>query len=406
MRPTMAPDQVTKISLEAAQKLAAHHDGLVDLLTQIATADAAADEIHRSIATLAGARWEFRAHAPEQLDRVVVFLPSNNILYSYVLFGLIPAFYADQVILRPSTRSQAAAESVHRELSELIPEQLIGRINLLPHTQRRLVELAREADIVVFTGRYENGLSVAGRIGARPRLLLFGSGPNPIVVGPAAEPAGAARDILRARLYNSGQDCLCPDLIFAHVSVAEQLADEIATVLSGMRVGDRADPRTTVAPLVYSDAVKTAADFLREHQGNIRFGGAVEAGTGTVQPSVLVFDEDADLHPPELFSPVFPIVRYGDARVITRWAEDRRELQRGMYLSNYGESGLSNDVVGSAVVCPGAMTFDIENGNRPFGGHGVAASSAHHDGRVWAGPLLLSEQAARLKRRSTLESTS
>lgn len=122
-----------------------------------------------------------------------------------------------------------------------------------------------------------------------------------------------------------------------------------------------------------------------------------------MEPTVLMFEQDAELHPPELFSPVFPIVPYGDASVITRWAEDAREVQRGMYLSNYGEPALPHDVVGSAVVCHDATAFDVEDGNRPFGGHGVAASSAHQDGRVWTGPLLLSEQAARLTRRPATE---
>jgi acyl-CoA reductase-like NAD-dependent aldehyde dehydrogenase len=282
-------------------------------------------------------------------------------------------------------------------MSELLPERLIGRVKLLPTTQQRLVELGREADIVVFTGRYQNALSVARRLGKRPRMLLFGSGPNPVVIGPAAEPAHTARDIVRARLYNSGQDCLCPDLIFAHVSVAERLIAEIATVLAGTGVGELADPHTTVAPLVYPDAVETAVGFLREHANYIRHGGAVDPAGGVVEPTVLVFDEDTELHPPELFSPVFAVVPYSDVRVITRWAEDTREFQRGMYMSNYGEPDLPHDVVGSAVVCHKATAFDIENGNRPFGGHGVAASSVHHDGRVWTGPLLLSEQAARLK---------
>ncbi|MFC6880895.1 MULTISPECIES: aldehyde dehydrogenase family protein [Actinomadura] len=375
----------------------------MDTLTGIATADAATDEVHRSIATLAGARWELRAQDPMRLDRVVVFLPSNNVLYSYVLFGLIPALYAEQVILRPSTRSMAAAEAVHREMTELLPRGLTRRVALLPTTQVRMVELARDADIVAFTGQYQNGLSIADRIGGRPRMLLFGSGPNPVVVGPAADPAVAAKDVLRARLYNSGQDCLCPDLIFAHASVAERLADEIAAVLADTRVGERADPRTTVAPLVYPDAVETAAGFLREHRARVRHGGAVEAEAGVVEPTVLMFEQDAEVHPPELFSPVFPIVPYGDASVITRWAEDAREVQRGMYLSNYGEPALPHDVVGSAVVCRDATAFDVEDGNRPFGGHGVAASSVHQDGRVWTGPLLLSEQAARLARRPAAE---
>ena len=55
---------------------------------------------------------------PPAIDRLSVFLPSNNVLYSYVLFGVIPSLYADRVDIRPSSRTRQTAVAVHQLLAE------------------------------------------------------------------------------------------------------------------------------------------------------------------------------------------------------------------------------------------------------------------------------------------------
>ncbi|WP_311137772.1 hypothetical protein [Streptomyces sp. I6] len=78
-----------------------HRNELLSVLTRVATAQAATDEVLRSLRALSGAPWELLRNAPRRLGRLATFLPSNNLLYSYVLFGVIPSLYADEVRLRP-----------------------------------------------------------------------------------------------------------------------------------------------------------------------------------------------------------------------------------------------------------------------------------------------------------------
>jgi acyl-CoA reductase-like NAD-dependent aldehyde dehydrogenase len=173
---------------------------------------------------------------------------------------------------------------------------------------------------------------------------------------------------------------------------------ELATALAGLEVGDRADPATVVAPLVYPAAVSGAAEFFAQHSGHVMVGGRADVTTGVVEPSLLVFGPHAEFHPPELFAPIVAVVPYSDAGFLRDWAEQPLELRRGMYCSVFGEPAVDAARLGTAVVCRNASALDIEDGNQPFGGYGAQASSVHQHGRSTARPLLLSEQAARISR--------
>ncbi|MFJ9810787.1 aldehyde dehydrogenase family protein [Streptomyces sp. NPDC101158] len=377
-----------------ADTLLRHQSELHSVLTQVATARAATDEVFRSLRALAGAPWELERNAPRRLGRLAAFLPSNNLLYSYVLFGVIPSLYAEEVRIRPSARVAPAAMAVHEILAPPLRALGGGRIVMAPSSQREFLAECARCDAVVFTGRPDNGEAVAAHLSRDALLLTFGSGPNPVVIGPEADPDAVCRTVLDARLYNSGQDCLCPDIIFVHRSLARRVLPRLADALGGVRVGDRRDPGTRVAPLVYPDAVTDAAGFLaRHHEFTIR-GGRVDVARHLVEPTLLHLPWQDAFHPPELFSPIVLTMEYDDPRQIARWLHSAEESARGMYLSVLGEPALAGvPRIATSVICDERITFDVEDGNRPFGGYGPRAGSVRRNGKITGRPLLLSAEA-------------
>ncbi|AXB43298.1 aldehyde dehydrogenase family protein [Amycolatopsis albispora] len=384
-----------QFTLNVIRVLLSRWDELVDVLTAIATRPAAVDELRRSISCLAGASWELGRHQPRRIRELAVFLPSNNILYSYVLFGLIPARYSDAVVIRPSARVADTARAVHRILST--DPLLAGDfpIEFAELSQRQFVRRCAAADAVVFTGQASNAETVAAQLTANPLFLAFGSGPNPVVAGPKADLARVVSDVLRVRTYNSGQDCLCPDVIFAHESVADDLVSGFEQSIRRLNVGARTEHDVDVAPLVYADAVAEIGSFLHHHRAHVRAGGAVSEETGLVQPTLLDLPWDENFHPPEFFGPVFCVVRYRDLAGLRRWAAKPAEARRGMYLSQYGAEDLTGDVFGTSVVLHEQITLDMENGNEPLGGYGFDASHVRRGATVLARPLLLSAELGR-----------
>jgi acyl-CoA reductase-like NAD-dependent aldehyde dehydrogenase len=378
-----------------AARLAGAAPDLVEALTTIATAASAHDEVARGVAALAGSDWEIARNRPRQLERVTVFMPSNNVLYAYVLFGLIPALYSDTVIVRPSSRVRETTTRVHELLSAALDGLGAGSIVLSDASQRAFARSCRDADAVVFTGQFENSLAIGAAIGPRARLLRFGSGPNPIVVGEQADIERAVGDALGARLYNSGQDCLCPDAIFVHEQVRSAFVEQLVERVAAISVGDRRHPDTLVAPMVYADAVEGAHAFLAAHAEHVVRGGRVDVERGIVEPTVVVRPFDDAFHPPELFSPIFCVVPYRSCAQLDAWLHSPTEMERGMYASIYGETSFTGRTVGTSVVCREQTTFDAEDGNVPFGGFGERSSSVVRDGRSSSRPLLLSNEMSR-----------
>ncbi|AWK10988.1 hypothetical protein SSP531S_50400 [Streptomyces spongiicola] len=372
-----------------------HRNELLSVLTRVATAQAATDEILRSLRALSGAPWELLRNAPRRLGRLATFLPSNNLLYSYVLFGVIPSLYADEVLLRPSARVAPAALSVHEILQPHLRGRGSGRITMAPATQREFLADCARSDAVVFTGKPDNAETVAAHLPGDTLLLTFGSGPNPVVAGAGADPDVVCRAVLDSRLYNAGQDCLCTDIVFVHRSLTREVVPRLADALAAVPVGDRRDPGTRVAPLVYPDAVEGAARFLTRHREFTVRGGRVDPALGTVQPTLLHLPWQEAFHPPEFFSPIVLTMEYDDPRQLTGWLHSAEETARGMYLSTFGEPALAGAArIATSVVCEERITFDAEDGNRPFGGYGPRSGAVRRHGTTTGRPLLLSAEAA------------
>ena len=389
------PGWLHERTLRLAEAVLTHRSALLDILTETATRTAAEDEINRSVRALAGAAWEVARNGPPRTGRLAVFLPSNNVLYSYVLFGLIPSLYCDEIVIRPSARTRATAFAVHALLATTCGPRVMERVRLVEESQRTFQTTCADADAVVFTGQYENGLEVMGKIGDRPLFLLFGSGPNPMIVGPQAAAERTTRAMLTSRLYNSGQDCLCSDLIFVHRSHLDAVVDDLKVALSAVRTVGRRSPGAVVAPLVYADAAEQAEKYISDHAERVVFGGRADSRTLRVDPTVILHDRSQQLHPPEFFSPIFCLTPYEDPSEIESWAFSPYELSRGMYASVFGEQRIDSRRLGTARVLRETTTFDHEDGNRPFGGHGPQAGAVRGpDGRLQARPLLLSAELA------------
>ncbi|GAA3492884.1 aldehyde dehydrogenase family protein [Streptomyces cremeus] len=388
--PAAAEETVAALS----RVLLRRQEELLSVLTRVATHQAAQDEFFRSLRVLAGAPWELSRTVPGRLGRLATFLPSNNLLYSYVLFGVVPSLYTDRVLIRPSARVSETAMAVHDILGPMVREWG-GNLDMRRVSQREFLDDCALSDAVVFTGQPDNAEHVARRLPRESLLLSFGSGPNPVVVGPDSDPDTVCRTVLDARLYNSGQDCLSTDIVFLHRSVAREVTARLADALRAVEVGDRRDPATRVSSLVYPDAVAGADRFLTENRELVVVGGGTDVERNIVEPTLLHMPWNARFHPPEFFSPVLLTMEYDDPAQIVEWLNTPMERERGMYVSNFGEPGLAGPRIGTSTVCENQITFDVEDGNRPFGGYGPRAGNVRRFGEIQGRPLLLSAEAAR-----------
>jgi aldehyde dehydrogenase (NAD+) len=384
-----------------AEGLWAERTRVLEILSETTTHRFAVDELTRSIRALYGALEEMGRTRPRPIRKLAVYMPSNVLLYSYVLYGVVPLLYANEVVLRPS----AKVEATHLKLNRLLREVADLPIRFANMTQREFWEYeVSEADVIAFTGTYENGCQIAQKAARDQLFLYFGSGINPIIAGAMADVETVVRDAVTMRTLNSGQDCICPDVIFVHERIAREFLDQLIAEIEMLPIGSQRDPEAVITPIYYPKVAHGVADYLTEYGDKVVYGGQVDADRQWVPPTVLYSTLAEMPAPTEFFAPVFNVVTYADEEaLLTRLAEPTFS-ERGMGVSIYGAPWLATPLSQWHTVALERSFLDLENGNRPFGGFGPRANFAALGGQRWTRPILISNEIARADRIGRLRS--
>lgn len=375
-----------------AEGLWAERTRVLDILTETTTHRFAVDELTRSIRALYGALEEMGRTRPRPVQKLAVYMPSNVLLYSYVLYGVIPLLYASEVVLRPS----AKVESTHFKLNRLLRGVADLPIRFARMTQREFWEYeVSSADVIVFTGSYENGCQIAQKAARDQLFLYFGSGANPMIAGAAADMETVVRDAVTMRTLNSGQDCICPDVIFVHRQIAAEFLEQLIAEVTMLPIGSRHDPEALITPLYYPKVAESIGGYLAEYSDKVVYGGEVDAERQWVPPTILFSDLAEMPRPVEYFAPVFNVVAYDDDEQLLARLADPQFTESGMGISIYGAPWLATPLSRWHTVGLERSFLDLENGNRSFGGFGPRANFGALNGRRWARPMLISGEIAR-----------
>ncbi|MFI6765891.1 aldehyde dehydrogenase family protein [Streptomyces sp. NPDC050355] len=398
--PTVAAEPEGSIERRRAAAVHRVRDFLVndagtvhDLLCEISTHRAARYEIESTVATLDGALDEVAAHRPGRVPRLAAFMPSNVILYSYALYLLVPALYTDHLVFRPSSR----VKDQMRRLHTLLAEQHGLPITLTGASQRDFLhDHVLPADVVVFTGAYANAEQIRAQLSPGQLFVFLGSGVNPFVVAPGADPEQAARDAIAIRVLNTGQDCLGPDLFSVHESLLDPFVDALVAELKGLRYGPYTDPDADFGPIFYDSALADGAQFLAGNRGEIVHGGHVDFRARRLDPTVVVGTEVTPrTHVPEFFAPIFNVAGYRDEDALAATLTTGMFTERALGSSVYGHAPrLVEALRRRTTVTLDTTLMSIDDGNAPFGGYGRMANYISDGRELRAEPVLLSKAVA------------
>ncbi|MBP2476770.1 acyl-CoA synthetase (AMP-forming)/AMP-acid ligase II/acyl-CoA reductase-like NAD-dependent aldehyde dehydrogenase [Crossiella equi] len=366
---------------------------LIDVLCEISNHKAVLDEIEAGLAALDGALEEVSTYRPGRVPKMAVFMSSNVLFYSYVLYNLIPSLYTDEIVFRPSGQVAGTTKKLHELLA---PVHGLGSVELTTLSQAQFVEVpVAEADVLVFTGAYANAEQVRSYLREDQMLLFFGQGVNPFVVAEGADIDLAVTDAVRIRMLNSGQDCFAPDVFLVHAGEAEAFVDQLTKRVAELRYGGYTDPAADYGPLYYDSAIEAAADYLRQHREHIVAGGRLDFRSRHLEPAVLVRPYSKRITVEETFAPIFNVVVYQNAQQLRSFVNHPTVNERAMGAMVYGDAP---DVVAALGkrhhVCVNLTVLDTDDGNKPFGGHGIAANYVAYQGQRVAEPLLISKAVA------------
>jgi len=194
-------------------------------------------------------------------------------------------------------------------------------------------ELVRNPDVakISFTGSAAVGSSIM-RDGAatmkRVTLELGGKSPNILLDDAVLEKA--IPTALSIAFLNSGQACVAGTRLLVPKSRFDGVKRAIVDAMSAFPVGDPADPKTAVGPMVSLKQYERVQSYIRkgiEEGAEVLAGGeghppGLESGY-FVKPTVFVnVKNDMTIAQEEIFGPVLSVITYEDEEDAIRIAND------------------------------------------------------------------------------------
>lgn len=268
---------------------------------------------------------------------VVACIVPWNFPFPIACWKAAPALAAGNcVILKPATLSPLTAlllgELAH---SAGLPA---GVLQVLPGPGGAIGEvLATHPRIrkVSFTGSTDVGrriMELASRDLKRVSLELGGKSPN--IVFADSDWRRAAEASPMSVFANTGQDCCARSRLFVERSIYDSFVDLFVQSTRKLVVGNPADDKTQLGPLVSSGQRSTVEEFLtdaRQQQTTFACGGGRPHPKGYYLEPTVLLDPDPDdrCWREEIFGPV----------VCVRPFDDESEMIREVNASPFGLSG-------------------------------------------------------------------
>ncbi|HEU0310291.1 MAG TPA: bifunctional proline dehydrogenase/L-glutamate gamma-semialdehyde dehydrogenase PutA [Sphingomicrobium sp.] len=171
---------------------------------------------------------------------------------------------------------------------------------------------------VVFTGSNETARMInrtlAERDGPIIPFIAETGGQNAMIVDSSALPEQVTRDVISSAFQSAGQRCSALRVLFVQDDVADSMLGMIAGAMQALTVGDPADVRTDVGPVIDEGARSALQSHLDELKTQGRLLAEIELPKTTanghfVKPSMYEINGLAELDR-EHFGPILHVVRW------------------------------------------------------------------------------------------------
>ena len=238
------------------------------------------------------------------------------------------------VIMKPSELSSLQARVLVEALHEAdLPKGLLNVVTGLGTVVG--AELVRNPDVakISFTGSVAVGESIM-RDGAATmkRVTLELGGKSPTIVLEDAALDQAIPSALTMAFLNSGQACAAGTRLFVPKSRLDAVKAAIRETMRTFTVGDPADPKTAVGPMVSQKQYEHVQSYTRkgiEEGAEVLVGGegrpeGLDEGF-FVKPTVFVnVKNDMTIAQEEIFGPVLSVIAYDSEDEAIRLANDSK----------------------------------------------------------------------------------
>ncbi|GAA4398639.1 aldehyde dehydrogenase [Actinomadura verrucosospora] len=310
----------------------------------------------------------------EPVGVVAAVVPWNVPQFTLML-KLAPALIAGcTVVAKPSPETPLDSYLLAEWIREAgVPE---GVVNFVPAGREVGAYLVAHPDVdkVSFTGSTAAGRKIGAVCGEQlKRVTLELGGKSAAIILDDADLASTVEGFKLASLMNNGEACAAQTRILASRRRYDEVADALATMVSGLNVGDPADYGCEIGPLVAKRQQERVENYIRIGQdegAKLITGGLNRPHDRGWYVAPTVFGDvgnDMRIAREEIFGPVLVLIPYEDEADAVRIAND----------SDYGLGGSvwTSDVDHGVEVARrirtgscGVNMYTLDP-NTPFGGY-------------------------------------
>jgi len=306
---------------------------------------------------------------------------------------LIPALVCgNTVVLKPAEDTPLSTYNLVQACEEAgIPPGVINLVTGYGENAGAAITSHPALRLISFTGSTETGRIVASACADRNAICsLEMGGKNVIIVMDDADIDLAIEGALWGAFGTSGQRCTASSRLVVHKKVYKQFSQKLVDRTRAMRVGNGADPKTDVGPVINADAVRKIMSYIdigqNEDRATLAAGGkrltkGDYARGYFIEPTVFTdVAPDMRIAQEEIFGPVTAViptksldeaveiangVRYGLSAAI--YTSDVNRAFRAMQDMYTGIFYVNSSTIGAEVHLPFGGTKATGNGHREAG---------------------------------------
>src|SRR5688500_6534778 len=300
-----------------------------------------------------------------------------------IFLGQVSAALAagNSVIAKPASQTpEIAAYAVGLAHSAGIPEDVLilaaGRRDM----GQKLMEDVRIAG-VAFTGSTATAKTIARTLIADDHrhiipLIAETGGVNAMIVDSTALPEQVVQDVVTSAFRSAGQRCSALRLLVLQEAIAERTLEMLSGAMDTLIVGDPADPRTDVGPVIDKPSYDKLMGRREAMKDCILKTVAAPAEGLFVPPTLIRIDAIEDLRE-EWFGPLLHVTTWkgGDlAETVRRVNSSGFGLTMGLHsrIARAAETVEETGTVGNLYVNRSMIGAIV--GSQPFGGEGLSGT--------------------------------
>ena len=166
-----------------------------------------------------------------------------------------------------------------------------------------------------FIGSANVGWMLRSKLAPGTRCALEHGGVAPVIVEADSDLKEVLPLLAKGGFYHAGQVCVSVQRVFAHKSIARELAERIAKAGDEMKVGDPTLPDTEIGPLIRHKETDRVDEWVQDAlaKGAELITGGHKISASCYEATVLFnAPADATISGNEIFGPVICVYEYDD----------------------------------------------------------------------------------------------